>query len=578
MAVCLVDAIRAREGQPLRRSKKGSKRFRSFGANSAKVWQKRISGNKNLVRRLGVDTVFYGHNGSVNSVNWDIQGNCLLSAGDDCTVTFWDVNRQYNKAFDSGHTAPILWATFMPFTPECVVTCGMDRDVRVSHLETQVACVKPFRYHTGTVSKVVFQPGSASVLYSCSLDGTIKLWDLREKSVKPKPLVHLQRESKRTWKPKNGVQIQTVARTKIEISSVAINPQRTHEFAAGCADGVLRIYDARKAPSDSSETLEPVHLFFPSPVASQSTFPFRNYISGVSYNHSGSRILASYSAHDIYMFSTQDDSKPMAGVQYKSTQHMNTPPGSPTRKRKRSDIEGQDEQDEDARAKRRRFTEQIGLNLASIFTNVRNLLRSMHSSPSAQQQEQQENALVTDEPTMVPQPTIHQTPATVASHEMLEETFTQLNVDDLTEFWRTALCEEEGKTADNSFTQRFRGHQNFITSKEVSFFGTESEYVITGSEDGLIFIWEAETGEILNILQGDKELVHSVQGHPQTVMLASSGYDGTVKLWTPVLPEAVPPTSFDNIIRHNIAEVENTLKHRGPSRIHVDIVTDIGDC
>ncbi len=79
----------------------------------------------------------------------------------------------------------------------------------------------------------------------------------------------------------------------------------------------------------------------------------------------------------------------------------------------------------------------------------------------------------------------------------------------------------------------FRGHCNVKTVKDVNYFGLDDEYVVSGSDDGNLFIWDARTSELINVLEGDGEVVNVVQGHPYETMLAVSGIDHTIKIFSP---------------------------------------------
>ena len=61
-------------------------------------------------------------------------------------------------------------------------------------------------------------------------------------------------------------------------------------------------------------------------------------------------------------------------------------------------------------------------------------------------------------------------------------------------------------------TRVYRGHCNIKTVKDVNFFGLNDEYVVSGSDSGHLFIWNRETAELVNILEGDSEVVNVVQG------------------------------------------------------------------
>lgn len=79
----------------------------------------------------------------------------------------------------------------------------------------------------------------------------------------------------------------------------------------------------------------------------------------------------------------------------------------------------------------------------------------------------------------------------------------------------------------------YRGHCNVKTVKDVNFFGLQDEYVVSGSDSGHVFIWDRKTSQLLNILEGDGEVVNVVQGHPYEPMLAVSGIDHTIKIFSP---------------------------------------------
>ncbi len=58
----------------------------------------------------------------------------------------------------------------------------------------------------------------------------------------------------------------------------------------------------------------------------------------------------------------------------------------------------------------------------------------------------------------------------------------------------------------------YEGHCNIRTVKDVNFFGLQDEYVVSGSDDGNLFIWDKKTAQLVNILEGDGEVVNVVQG------------------------------------------------------------------
>ncbi|XP_021604371.1 protein ALTERED SEED GERMINATION 2 isoform X2 [Manihot esculenta] len=112
--------------------------------------------------------------------------------------------------------------------------------------------------------------------------------------------------------------------------------------------------------------------------------------------------------------------------------------------------------------------------------------------------------------------------------------------------------------------QRFVGHCNVGTDiKQASFLGQRGEYVASGSDDGRWFIWEKQTGRLIKMLLGDEAVVNCVQCHPFDCVVATSGIDNTIKIWSPTasVPSIVtggsagPETS-------NVLEAMESNQHR----------------
>lgn len=81
---------------------------------------------------------------------------------------------------------------------------------------------------------------------------------------------------------------------------------------------------------------------------------------------------------------------------------------------------------------------------------------------------------------------------------------------------------------------RFCGHCNTTTDiKEANFFGSQGQYIVAGSDDGSFFIWDRQTTNIMRVLRGDDSIVNCLQPHPSYCLLATSGIDPVVRLWSP---------------------------------------------
>ncbi len=96
--------------------------------------------------------------------------------------------------------------------------------------------------------------------------------------------------------------------------------------------------------------------------------------------------------------------------------------------------------------------------------------------------------------------------------------------------------------------QAYKGHRNCETVKGVNFFGPQCEYVVSGSDCGRIFIWKKKGGDLIRVMEADKDIVNCIECHPHTMALASSGIDTDIKLWTPkAFERAVLPTNIDQV-------------------------------
>lgn len=64
----------------------------------------------------------------------------------------------------------------------------------------------------------------------------------------------------------------------------------------------------------------------------------------------------------------------------------------------------------------------------------------------------------------------------------------------------------------------------------------EGQYIVAGSDDGAFFIWDRNTTNILRAFKGDDRIVNCLQPHSSLCLLATSGIDPVIRLWSP-LPE-----------------------------------------
>ncbi|KAG6461751.1 hypothetical protein O3G_MSEX012834 [Manduca sexta] len=102
------------------------------------------------------------------------------------------------------------------------------------------------------------------------------------------------------------------------------------------------------------------------------------------------------------------------------------------------------------------------------------------------------------------------------------------------------------------YTHRYRGHRNSYPLKSVSFYGPQSEYVMSGSDCGHFFMWEKNSESIVQFRPADNHgVVNVVEPHPRYPILASCGVDKEVKIWAPYSNEDPTFLGLANTVRLN---------------------------
>ncbi|EAT49000.1 AAEL000008-PA, partial [Aedes aegypti] len=117
--------------------------------------------------------------------------------------------------------------------------------------------------------------------------------------------------------------------------------------------------------------------------------------------------------------------------------------------------------------------------------------------------------------------------------------------------WRAAALD---------YQDRFVGHLNTKTDiKEANYFG-DANYIVAGSDDGNFFVWERDSGMISAIYQADELIVNCVQPHPYECLLATSGIDHEVRLWSPQMREEIPVKHRLDVVDGTVNENQNRMQ------------------
>ncbi|XP_032958097.1 DDB1- and CUL4-associated factor 8-like [Rhinolophus ferrumequinum] len=112
------------------------------------------------------------------------------------------------------------------------------------------------------------------------------------------------------------------------------------------------------------------------------------------------------------------------------------------------------------------------------------------------------------------------------------------------------------------YIKRYKGHRNNATVKSVNFYGPRSQFVMSGSDCGHIFLWEKSSCQIVQYMKGDMAgTVNCVEPHPSLPVMATSGLDHDAKIWAPTANATTELTGLKNVIKKNKQERDEDRSH-----------------
>lgn len=495
-----------------------------------------LSGRLDRVGVLGGEN--WGHTGCVNAVSWAQGGELLITGGDDTKIRVWRMDPSGSTGADAsgssgpscsssaaadlaeklsnaasqeeypftcqsvistGHTQNIFNAHMLPFSTRIATVSG-DRQVRVfdvgagvgqsptgSEMEytTRESCIRVLRCHTGRTKRIITED-SPDLFLTVAEDGQVRQHDLRTShsctsGACPAPLVKLPHE----------------------LSTIALSPLTPYQFVVGGESPYAHLFDRRHAgrylqaewgvPPDADSATTCVRRFGRRSRAKGERKGYE-HITGVRMSAwNGHEVLLSYHLDGVFLYSTRDE--PGISEDKRGPRSILTP-----------------------NAKQRR-----------LYTTKS---PSSHGEP-----------LICPDVEMIVEDQLESTLA----DNVMNEPDDQSQEDDTDS--DTEDDEEDEDEDDRLFAPedadshqavpvvyprtRFTGHCNIETVKDVNFLGPHDEFVTSGSDDGNFFIWRKSTGELVDILEGDKQVVNVIESHPHLPLVAVSGIDTTIKLFAP---------------------------------------------
>lgn len=84
--------------------------------------------------------------------------------------------------------------------------------------------------------------------------------------------------------------------------------------------------------------------------------------------------------------------------------------------------------------------------------------------------------------------------------------------------------------ADGAVLHRYEGHRN-AEFRVRSCFGRDEAMVLSGSEDGGVYVWDVVSGQVVEQAHGHAGVVSCVAHHPSKDQLVTTGADGKMIFW-----------------------------------------------
>ncbi|KAF4523573.1 hypothetical protein B566_EDAN014884 [Ephemera danica] len=607
--------------------------------NSSKLYDS-CKGSKDMLQRMTLQKSMPVHRGCVNTLCWNSAGDCILSGSDDQRLVVTNCfTYQVVAEHKTSHRANIFSAKYL----------SDNYMSRAGEAQSNI-----FNCHYGTTYEVHTLPGDPHTFLSCGEDGTVRWYDLRQKTSCLKP--------------------------------------DCKELAIGCSDSTVRIFDRRTLGTRASggatqeESLRPLCSFC---APELDNISYR--ITSLKFSPEGDDVLVSYSSDYLYLFSIKDLST--GALKYSApsaeSQRKVGPRAAPPVKRLRlrgdwSDT-GPNARPEREGGRRGEPIAQVRPTLqATLMQRMTDVLARMLNdpatraalsgasdepqavlnapSPAAPAEDSESDAEPMVEVAPVEASTTPQAPSSTAdtpqqpqhhSEPAVRLSFSEVgstagtislgignelgrapasqsameseaqastsreeasasgsqvgsqhgiqdrtrgiyidsededDIDDndaagaqvlsntsqrtahpIEDHMEKAMAAirggeskesfEEPNLAKASVKQKYTGHRNARTMiKETSFWG--EHFVMSGSDCGHVFVWERETGELAMLLEADKHVVNCLQPHPYLPLLATSGIDYDIKLWSPLLPESgFDPGLAEVLTKRNEIMLEET--------------------
>jgi WD40 repeat protein len=488
------------------------------------AFRSKVNKSDRNIQTLGNIGDLIGHRGCVNVISFNTTGSLLVSGSDDGTLKIWNVQTRKCLQTLTGHISNVFAGDFLPHKADRdIISGGNDADVRHYNLERSECTV--YQHHAKKILRLSVCPSMPDCFLTASADGTVRLFDVRQKysdtktysfssddDSAPEEMVLPQafgggRASRWEGHPRNTSSLILDWRRDssftrhnrnvgVVLYSVDFNPSQDQQFIVGSSQGNVQLFDLRKI-DDCSPSKSYVNIYRNFDIAE----PSSHEVTGCVFSKDGTEIVSTSLGEQIYTFDTNKNHEELYDLNYYA---------------------GPEE--------RQTMLQKATSNLMETeSTNPEPIPKIEKSLSTGLSQSEIQMASLA---------------AYLVTHNYLSiQEAVNLNVHSPNNPSAQGATANQGQNFNSApkvlpalktYKRMFQGHFSASTIKGVNFYGPNSEYVMTGSDDAKVFIWDKATGELVQVLEGHKSIVNCIIEHPNIPMIASSGIDTEIKLWGPV--------------------------------------------
>lgn len=546
-----------------------------------------------FVERLDLQTKLYGHDGCVNCLEFNSKGNLLASASDDLHVFLWDPYRNKKiRSFQTPHRGNIFSVKFIPKSNDNqIVTSAADHLIFAYDLHSPEDPIFKCNCHLSRVKRLAVAPELPSIFFSSSEDGCVFQLDLREPHTchSDNRIVLIDLKNHQEY---------------VETKCIAVNARRPEQLAIGVNDCYARIYDRRMIKlmpfgmndAHNDNLAKGCVQYFAPGHLQNITENSNKTITYVSFSPDGSELLVNYGAEQIYLFNIDKAETPV----YLNLPRLPPEPvPKPTKNERAYELKTSGNEfleNENYIQAIRKYTEAIQIAphnpvlylnratalmrrkyLGDVYEALRDCHRALYLDPHyIKAHFRLSRSLFEINQLTLSNDCLRELKKRFPSHEcdqsvkMLEQDINQalssraapnresnekLSENEL--YWRNAA---------KDYSQRYIGHCNTKTDiKEANFFGQNGEFIIAGSDDGNFYLWERKTNMLRGVYRADKAIVNCVLSHPTLPLIATSGIDHEISLWSPKTDDEsignekyrLESSLVDNLVAENQNHMQN---------------------